>query len=72
MGPGDVNQFDSILPQCPITFRIDFIPTGYKRQREPGSSQPIVVGKATSRMENLLNKRGLQKENHSLRTPEIR
>jgi hypothetical protein len=28
-GPGDVNQFDSFLPPCPITFRMEFIPTGY-------------------------------------------
>jgi|ERR1035438_6380172 hypothetical protein len=28
-GNRDVNQFDSFLPPCPITFRIEFIPAGY-------------------------------------------
>jgi hypothetical protein len=28
-GTGDVNQFDSFLQPCPITFRMEFIPAGY-------------------------------------------
>jgi hypothetical protein len=33
-GIGNVKQFDSFLPLCPITFRNDVIPAGYNGKDE--------------------------------------
>jgi hypothetical protein len=35
LGTGDVNQFDSFLPPCLITFLMVVIPTGYKDSGTP-------------------------------------
>src|SRR5260370_20007918 len=60
-GPGDVSQHESFVPPCPITFRMNVIPTGYNVQHEADSSHDVIVGKAESRMSNVLTWRDLWK-----------
>jgi hypothetical protein len=60
-GPGDASQHDSFLPPCPITFRLDVIPTGYKGHYQADSSHQVLVEKVASRIRNALTPRDLWK-----------